>query len=490
MARKSNTKEITIDPVSRLEGEAKISIFLDDAGNVEDAYFQTVELRGFEKFCLGRPAEELPRIVTRICGVCPWAHHMASAKALDALFGTPPTDVGRRLRVIGYADHMWYSHSAHFFALAAPDFLIGPQADPAVRNIIGIIGAEPKLAKQILDARNKSHVVQQIIGGKSIHPVTAIAGGMAKGITAEERDKIEQLSKDLVEFSQFSLQLFEDAVLKNKDYLDLITGDIYQLNTHQMGIVNDKGCVDYYDGDLRVDDPSGKKLYQFAPEDYLDYVSEKSLPWTYIKFPFLKRIGWKGLEEGADSGVYRVGPLPRSHVGTYGTPLAAEAQKAMHDVVGKPTDLLMANHWTRLVEMLNAAEIMLENIQEPTITSHNFRNEVTNAPVGPGIAAVEAPRGTLIHHYNADEAGMVTRVNLIVATTHNNAGMTMSVKRAAQHMIRNGNVSEGILNQVEMAFRAYDPCLACATHSLIGRMPMDIKVFDSSGQLHKRVTRK
>ncbi len=478
-------KRIVIEPFTRLEGHGRIDIFLDDAGDVANAYLRVPELRGFEKFCEGRPVEELPRITPRICGVCPSAHHLASTKAVDAVFHVDPPQVAKKIRELYYCAHMVHSHIAHFYALAAPDFVLGPTSDPAQRNILGVIAkVGVDIGLQVIKTRADAQHIQEVIGGKATHSVCGLPGGVSKAITEEERSDFEDKAKKMVEFSKFSLKLFSDVVLSNKEYVDIILGDVYYMTSYYMGMVDDNNKVNFYDGDIRVVDPEGKEVVKFKPADYLDIIAEHTEPWTYLKFPFLKKIGWKGLVYGMDSGVYRVAPLARLNVADgMATPLAqAEYEKMYSTLGGKPAHHTLANHWARLIELQYAAERLLELCQDKEITDPNVRTLPTATPTE-GVGVVEAPRGTLFHHYQTDANGMVKKVNLIVATGNNNAAMCISIKKAAQGLIKAGNVAtEGILNMVEMAYRAYDPCIACATHSLPGQMPLEIVIYDKEGK--------
>ena len=478
-------KRIVIEPFTRLEGHGRIDIFLDDAGDVANAYLRVPELRGFEKFCEGRPVEELPRITPRICGVCPSAHHLASTKAVDAVFHVDPPQVAKKIRELYYCAHMVHSHIAHFYALAAPDFVLGPTSDPAQRNILGVIAkVGVDIGLQVIKTRADAQHIQEVIGGKATHSVCGLPGGVSKAITEEERSDFEDKAKNMVEFSKFSLKLFSDVVLSNKEYVDIILGDIYYMTSYYMGMVDANNKVNFYDGDIRVVDPEGKEVVKFKPADYLDIIAEHTEPWTYLKFPFLKKIGWRGLVDGMDSGVYRVAPLARLNVADgMATPLAqAEYEKMYSTLGGKPAHHTLANHWARLIELQYAAERLLELCQDKEITDPNVRTLPTATPTE-GVGVVEAPRGTLFHHYQTDANGMVKKVNLIVATGNNNAAMCISIKKAAQGLIKAGNVAtEGILNMVEMAYRAYDPCIACATHSLPGQMPLEIVIYDKEGK--------
>jgi len=485
-------KRITIDPITRLEGHGKIEIFLDDRGNVKNAYFQVPELRGFEKFSEGRPVEELPRITPRICGVCPGAHHIASAKAVDAVYGVEPTPVARKLRELFYNAHFIHSHVAHFYALAAPDFVVGPDADPAERNILGLIAKVGlEAATEVIKHRSYAQKIQEIIGGKATHPVAALPGGMSRPITEEERAEIEKMAHSFVKFADLSLNLFKELVLGNKEYVDLIVGDIYADETHYMGLVNEYNQVDFYDGLIRVVDVNGHEIVKFAGKDYLDHIAEGVEEWSYLKFPYLKAKGWKGLVGGQDSGVYSVGPLARLNAADgMKTPKAQAAYERLFETLGgKPVHGRLAHHWARLVEIMQAAEESVELIQDPEITSTDTRQRLENTP-DEGVGVVEAPRGTLFHHYFTDERGIVKKANLIVATVHNNAPICMSVKKAAQNLIQGGEPKEGLLNMVEMAFRAYDPCYGCATHSLPGEMPLEVVIRSwESGEIKDRLRR-
>jgi len=487
-------KRITIDPITRLEGHGKIEIFLNDEGNVDNAYLQIPELRGFEKFCEGRPVEEMPRITPRICGVCPGAHHMASTKATDAVYHVDPPLAAKKLRELFYCAHMIHSHIAHFYALAAPDFVLGPTSDPAERNILGVVAKVGlEVGGEVIKHRAYAQDIQSVIGGKATHPVCGLPGGMSKPITEEERKDFEEKAKSLVEFGKFSLKLFNDLVLANKEYLGLITGDIYTMKSYYMGLVDVNNKVNFYDGDIRVVDPDGKEVAKFRPADYLDYIAEHTEPWSYLKFPFLKKVGWKGMVDGKDSGVYRVNSLARLNVADgMATPLAqAEYEKMFDTLGGKPVHATLAFHWARIIEILYAAERLLELCLDEEITSPEVRVIPTAVPApNEGVGVVEAPRGTLFHHYQTDDKGIIQKVNLIVATVQNNPAMNMSVKKAAQGLIQNGKVvSEGLLNMVEMAFRAYDPCMACATHALPGQMPLEIVIRDNKGNMVDRLSR-
>jgi F420-non-reducing hydrogenase large subunit len=477
-------QRITIDPITRLEGHGKIEIFLNEEGDVANTYFQIPELRGFERFCIGRPVEEMPLLTNRICGVCPEAHHMAAAKAADAVFHVDPPHTAKMLRELLYSAFYVTDHATHFYALSGPDFIMGPDAPVAERNILGVIhkvGLE--IGGKVIQARKAGHAVVEIIGGRKVHPCTSIPGGLTKGITEEQRKEIEAMGRWAVEFAQFSLKIFNDIVLGNKAYVDLILGDIYTHRTYYMGLMDENNKVNFYDGKVRVVDPDGKEFVKYEPKDYLLHIAEHVEPWTYLKFPYLKNVGWKGLVDGKDSGIYMATPLSRLNASEgMATPLAqAEYERFYTTLGGKPVHQRLATHWARLIEMLYAAERWVELATDPEITSPNFHTIPTEKPTE-GVGIVEAPRGTLTHHYTTDERGVLTKVNLIVGTTNNYAPMSMSINKAASGLIKKGTVvTEGMLNMVEMAFRAYDPCFGCATHSLPGRMPLEVTIRDAGG---------
>ena len=474
---------IAIDPITRLEGHGKIEIFLDEAGEVENCYFQVPELRGFEVFCLGRPAEEMPRLTSRICGVCPEAHHMAAAKALDALYHVDPPPAAKKLRELLYSAFFVTDHATHFYALGGPDFVVGPDAPAAERNILGVIAKVGlEIGGKVIAARKRNHQVIEMIGGRTIHPVSALPGGMSHAITEEQRLEIVKIARQNVEFGQFSIELFEQVVLHNQAYVDLITSEAYTQRTYYMGLVDRNNHVNFYDGVVRVVDPEGVEFVSYMPDQYAQHIAEHVEPWTYLKFPYLRKVGWKGFVDGKDSGVYCATPLSRLNAADgMATPLAqAEYERMFETLGGKPVHHTLATHWARLVELLYAAERMLELAQDPEVASPNVRTLPDQKPTE-GVGIVEAPRGTLTHHYFTDENGILQEVNLIVGTTNNHAPIFMSIKRAAEGLIHQGVVSDGILNRIEMAFRSYDPCLSCATHSLPGQMPLEVVVRDCTG---------
>lgn len=482
-------KEIIIDPITRLEGHGNVSIFLNDKGEVENAYLKIPELRGFEKFCIGRRAELMPLLTTRICGVCPVAHHFASVKALDAAFNVAPTSAAKKLRELMNCGYYIYDHTLHFYYLGGPDFIVGPDAPAEKRNILGVIEkAGLDVATEVIKHRAYGQKITEILGGKATHPVCGLPGGISKPLSEENRQEIEKMATSSVEFAKFTLQIFHKHVLGNSAYLDMIKSDAYTMQTYYMGTVDAQNKVNFYDGKVRVVDPSGKEFLKFEPKDYLTHIGEHVEEWTYSKFPYLKKIGWKGLAYGADSGVYRVGPLGRLNASDgMATPLAQAEYEVMYKTLGKPVHGTLAFHWARLIELLYAAERAVQLVKDPEITSTNIRNK-PGAP-GEGIGIVEAARGTLIHHYTLDKDALVKDVNMIVATTNNYPAICMSIRDAAKGLIHEGKVDQGILNKVEMAFRAYDPCFGCATHFAVGQMPLTVEVFDSNKQVIQTLKR-
>ena len=483
------SRKITIDPITRLEGHGKIEVFLNDQGNVDKAYFQVPELRGFERFAHGRPAEDMPQITSRICGVCPTAHHMAATKALDDLYKVDPPEAAKKVRELLYNIFTIEDHALHFFYLAGPDFVVGPKAPKAERNILGVLGKVGlEIGKEVIGMRKQLRDLMTLGMGKTIHPVFGLPGGISKPIAKEDQQKYIAAADHAVEFGQFALKLFGDVVLGNKEYVDLVTSDAYTHKTYYMGLVDENNKVNFYDGKLRVVGPDGKEFAKFDAHEYLDHMSEHVEPWSYIKFPFLKKIGWKGFEDGPESGIFAVAPLARLNAADgMATPLAQEAYEQMFEVLGgRPVHFTLANSWARLIELLYAAERIQQLANDPEIINPKVHTIPTETPVE-GIAVIEAPRGTLFHHYRTDERGIITAANLIVATQNNAARIALSVDKAAKGVISNGEVDDGILNMIEMAFRAYDPCHGCATHALPGEMPLVVSVHDANGDVTREI---
>jgi F420-non-reducing hydrogenase large subunit len=484
-AGSDQSRRVTINPITRLEGHGKIEIFLDAQGDVERAYLQVPELRGFEVFCLGRPAEDMPQLTSRICGVCPTAHHMASTKTLDDLYQVEPTPVGRKLRELVYNTFTLEDHALHVFVLGGPDFIVGPEAPPEQRNIVGVIqkvGLEA--GKKVIGMRKRLRELIAYFGGKVVHPVMGLPGGVSKPLKPEDLPRFKQLAADGVEFAQWTLEVFHQLVLCNPDYVKMITSDAFTHRTCYMGTVDEQNRVNFYDGKIRVVDCDGKEVCKFNAQQYRDFVAEHVEPWSYMKFAFLKQRGWNGFAEGPQTSIYSVGPLARLNAAE--GMASPKAQAAFDDFYktlgGRPVHHTLANHWARVIEMLYAAERMEQLINEPDITSPDVRRLPVNVPKS-GMGVVEAPRGTLFHHYETDERGILSMANMVVATGNNAARIAMSVERAAKALIRAGKVTEGLLNKVEMAFRAYDPCLGCATHSLPGHTPLKVRIYGPDRKL-------
>lgn len=472
----TNGKKIVIQPVSRIEGHAKVTIQLDDAGNVQDTWVNVIELRGFEKFCIGKPVEELPRIVTSICGVCPWSHHLASAKACDAVFGVQIPSAAKKLRELCNAIAYTEEHILHFYFLAGADFVMGPDADYSIRNVIGIAQKLPDVAKRVVRCRHLGAQMLEIVSGKSIHPVTAVPGGFSKPLRKEEVEKLKPMANEILELAKFTIDYAKKNIFPQ--FLDAVK-TLGVIETGFLGTVKKDGALDLYDGILRMMTPNGK-YEEFTYEQYTDFIAEHIEPWSYLKFPYMKKAGKFSMDLDSPSGIYRTNTLARINVCDYiPTPLAQKELEEFRKNFGRPAQLTLLYHWARLIELLYNSEKIIELLNDPEITSTDIR-----VPVKPraarGVGCVEAPRGTLIHDYETDANGVVTNINLIVGTTHNNAPINMSVKKAAKMLIKEGKYDQGILNRVEMAIRAYDPCLSCATHNLDGTLPVKIEIVDKN----------
>lgn len=486
-------KRITIDPITRLEGHGKIEIFLNEKGEVQESYLQVPELRGFEKFCEGRKAEDMPQLTSRICGVCPVAHHFAATKALDMAFGAEPTVTAKKLRELIYCGYYIYDHILHFYFLGGPDFIVGPNEAKEKRNILGVIekvGLE--LASEVIKHRAYGQKMTEILGGKPTHPVCGIPGGVTKALTKDERNEMEKMAQSCYEFAQKTLNIFHKIVLENPKYMSMITNPAFSLNLYNLGLVDDKNRVNFYDGMIRVCDPNGKEYIKFAPKDYLKHISEEVIEWTYVKFPYLKEIGFKGLSDGIDSGIYRVGPLGRLNAADgMATPKAQEEYEMMFDTFqAKPVGNTLAFHWARLIELLYATERALELLKDSTICDPDIRN-MNYQFQETGIGIVEAARGTLFHHYELTDDRLIKKVNLIVATTNNNGAINLSIRNAARELIKNNinetTIAEELLNTIEMFYRAYDPCMACASHSF-GAFHLKINIYDKNKNLIKTIS--
>jgi len=469
--------------MTRLEGHGKIAIFLDDTGNVDEAFFQVVEFRGFEKFLCGLPIEEVPRTVSNICGVCRGVHFTAAMKASDGVYGVAPTSVAKKLRELFFNAHYVEDHAVILYALGFPDFVVGPDAPAAERNVVGLINAVgAEIGREVLRKRGLAVKIFELLGGKPNHPVAAIPGGWTRTISEVEREQIEKWSDELVDLGKLTLKVFSDVVLKNPAYMKLVTGDIYKVPVNYMGTVDKHNQMALYDGVQKTVDLNGKEISRFSGMEYIDNITERVLPWSYLKMPYQKKIGWKGIVEGEGTSLYAVGPLARFNVAKgLPTPLAHEEFEKFFNTFGaKPVHNILGYHWARAIELLHCAERIQEIIKDPEITSDDARTPLDKV-TGEGVGIVEAPRGTLIHHYNTDDKGIVTDANLIVATTHNKGPINLAVRKAARHFIKDGNVDQGILNHIEMAYRPYDLCLGCATHAVkLGSQPIQIDIFDAN----------
>jgi F420-non-reducing hydrogenase large subunit len=444
---------INIQPVTRIEGHAKVAITLDDAGNVADTKFYVQTLRGFEKFCEGRPVEEMPRTVCHICGICPWAHHLASSKAADGCFGVTPPPTAVKLRRLMQSIAYVSDKILHFYFLAAPDFVIGPDADYSVRNVVGIAQAAPDIAKQVVHMRHLGAQMLEGFAGRAIHPTFSVPGGVSKPLTEAERQKLLPPAQELLEFAKFTMKFAKENVFPK--YMDAIKS-IGVIETGYLGTVSDDGALDFYDGKLRMMKSDGS-CDDFAYDDYLDYIGETVEPWSYQKFPYAKKWGQLNMSLENPVGVYRTNCLARINVADkMATPLAQAELDEFRAAFGRPAKYTMLYHYARLIELLQVAETMVELLSDPEITRTDVRAPVT-VRAGRGVGCVEAPRGTLIHDYECDGEGLVTKVNMIVGSTHNNAAINLSVNQAAREVIKDGKYDQGVLNRIEMAVRSYDP---------------------------------
>ncbi|MBI5590464.1 MAG: Ni/Fe hydrogenase subunit alpha [Deltaproteobacteria bacterium] len=462
------TRHILIDPITRIEGHGKIDIALDSHGKVSDARFQVPEFRGFEKFCEGRAAEEMPILTQKICGVCPTAHHIASTKALDDLFNVSPPLAAQKIRELIYHAFMFEDHLLHVYYLGGPDWLLGPDVPALQRNILGLADRMGKpFTSMMMAARNKSREIIARTSGSALYPVFGLPGGIAKSLNAEDLNFALSASDDMVAFARMSLDLFKKLLLKKSVLAEMMTDPLYYQPTYYLGMVDDAGRLSFYDGRIRVMDPTGTIHSTFEARDFSRHLVERVEPWTYMKTLALKDAGRDGFSGNEPDGIYRVGPLARLNVSSgISTPLAhAEYENMMNYFGIKPVHHTMAYHWARLIEVLYAAERTAELAGDSNILSAEIRNlPKPMLTEQSGTGACEAPRGTLFHDYRANSRAMILKLNLVVATQHNAAAICRSVYQAASRLISDGRVSERITNRIEMAYRAYDPCLACATH--------------------------
>ncbi len=471
-------EKITIEPVTRIEGHAKITINMKEDGNVEHAYLHVNEFRGFEKFCEGRMVFEMPSITPRICGICPVSHHLAAAKAGDALYGVTPPRPASLLRELMHMGQMIQSHGMHFFELAGPDLLLGFDADPEIRNVVGLIQQAPDIALKAVALRKYGQEIIRILGGRRIHPNFAVPGGVNKALTAADRDKILADLDENITTIQLGITIIKDWAEKNAEDINKFA----VFPTGYFGLISEENGLELYDGNIRLIGQDGEQLERFAGKDYLNYIAEHVENWSYLKFPYYKKLGWP-------NGAYRVGPLGRLNISDkIHTPLANEELMVYKQINGgKPVENTLYYHYARLIETLYAAEQVRVLLEDPDILSNDILNTKHNFQ-GEGVGVIEAPRGTLIHHYWAKDNGQLEKVNLIVSTGHNNYAMSKSVDMVAKTYINGQKIHEGLLNRVEAAVRAHDPCLSCSTHA-VGQMPMIVDIVDNEGKLIQTLRR-
>lgn len=472
-------KKITIEPVTRIEGHGRVTIHLDDQGLVEQTFFHVDEFRGLEKFCEGRPYYEMPQITQRICGICPVSHHLAAAKACDEIEGIKIPRPAKLLRELVHMGQMVQSHALHFFHLASPDLLLGFDADPAIRNVIGIIKANPELALKAINLRRYGQQIIERLGGKRIHPNLTVPGGVNSPLGPKDRDEIAAELKTMMAIAQEGIGIIKSWLEANSD----LAAGFATFPSGYMGLVTPEGGLELYDGDIRLKDSRGNLLAQFKPGHYLAHVAEHVESWSFLKFPFYRKLGWPG-------GFYRVGPLARMNiVDKMGTPLAEEELKYWRSLNGgRPVEGSLFYHYARMVEVLYCLERITALLDDPDILSHDVRAYPTVKYPGGGVGVIEAPRGTLFHDYSVDENGQLTRVNLIVATGNNNWAMNVAAGEVAKAYVKGSSLTEGMLNRVEAAIRCYDPCLSCSTHA-IGKMPLEVMLLAADGTVLDRLAR-
>jgi NAD-reducing hydrogenase large subunit len=472
------TTKITIEPVTRIEGHAKVTIHMNEDGSVDHAYFHVNEFRGFEKFCEGRLVTEMQQITPRICGICPVSHHLAASKAGDAALGCPPPRPANLLRELMHMGQMIQSHGMHFFELAGPDLILGFDHDPATRNVVGLINADPELTLKAVRLRKYGQAIISELGERSIHPMFAVPGGVTRAFTATGREKLLAGLDEQIATVQGAIQIFKDWMMRNMDDINRFA----VFPTSYFGLVTPTNSLELYEGNIRLKGRDGNELVKFAPKDYLDHIAEHVEDWSYLKFPYYKPLGFP-------DGAYRVGPLGRLNtVDQIDTPLANEEFKLFKQLNhGLPVENTLHYHYARLIETLFAAERVRVLLNDPDILSTDILNTRQN-PQERGVGCLEAPRGTLIHDYHINENLQLTSVNLIVSTGHNNYAMSKAVDSVAKAYVHGPNVEEGMLNRVEHAIRAHDPCLSCSTHA-VGQMPLEINILDPEGKLLKVLRR-
>ena len=470
-------QKITIEPVTRIEGHARITLHLNDGGEVEKSYLHVDEFRGLEKFSEGRPYFEMTQLTQRICGICPVSHHLASAKTCDVIMGVKIPRPAALLRELLHMAQFVQSHSMHFFYLAGPDLVLGFDADPAVRNVFGIIQANPQLAFKAVGQRRFGQQIIERLGGKRVHPNFAVPGGVNAPLSARDRDEIAKEIEAQIGVAMEGVKLLTGWVEKNQE----VALNFASFSSSYMGLVDENGGLTLYDGQIRICDSEGKRIEQFNAEDYLLHVAEHVEPWSFLKFPYNRKLGWP-------QGAYRVGPLGRLNVIDHiGTPQAqAEFKRFRQLGNGRPVEGSLFYHYARLIELIYALERIAQLLADPDILSTDIRTYGPATPQERGVGVIEAPRGTLIHDYHVDANGLIARANLIVATGHNNWAMNRAVESVAKAFVHGPSVPEGMLNRVEAAVRCYDPCFSCSTHAL-GKMPLEVRVVDKQGRLVARV---
>lgn len=470
------SKTITIEPVTRIEGHARVTIFLDEDGKVQDTHLNVDQFRGFEKFSEGRMYFEMPVITPRICGICPVSHHLASVKACDRVAGVTPPRPANLLRELLHMGQMIQSHSMHFFHLASPDLLLGFDADPLIRNVVGIIQTNPALALKAVKLRQYGQEIIRRLSGRRIHMRWAVPGGVSAPLSQENRDWILSQVDEMIGYIQEGISVAKSWLEANQDLVNKFAN----FRSNYMGMVKD-GALELYEGPLRLVDQDGKLIEEFDGHDYLNYIQEKTEDWSYLKFPYYKKLGWP-------KGVYRVAPLARLNVAERITTPLANAEFANFKALSKgPVEPSLYYHYARLIEDLYAVERTRELCEDEDILSEDILD--TNVQLtGEGVGVIEAPRGTLWHHYWTDENGVITKANLIVATGNNNWAMNTAVNLVAKAFVDGKNLTEGMLNRVEAAIRCYDPCLSCSTHAL-GQMPLIVDIVDAHGNQVKRFQR-
>ncbi|PIP03016.1 MAG: Ni/Fe hydrogenase subunit alpha [Zetaproteobacteria bacterium CG12_big_fil_rev_8_21_14_0_65_54_13] len=471
-------RRIAIDPVTRVEGHGKITLLMDAENRVHEARLHIVEFRGFEKFIQGRPFDEVPTFVQRLCGICPVSHHLAAAKAVDQLVGVDElTPTSLKLRQLLHFGQTLQSHALHFFHLSSPDLLFGFGSDVAMRNIVGVIDKHPEIAIKGVKMRKYGQQVIAAISGKRVHGSAAVPGGMNKSLSVEERNVLLADIADIKSWAQDAVTLNEQIHMTHAENHGFAT-----LNTHFLSMVGGGGELELYHGGLRARKPNGDTIFDhFDYRGYQDIIREEVRPWSYMKFPYLTSLG-------KDEGWYRVGPLARvNNCDFISTPMAEAARQRFRAFAdGGFVHDTLAYHWARMIEALHCAESIELLLNDQDISGDDL--VVTGEKQSEGIGVIEAPRGTLFHHYKIDEEGLIEKANLIVSTTSNNQAMNESVRSVANEYIDGNEITEGLLNHLEVAVRAYDPCLSCATHAM-GKMPLQVELIDANGTLVDRVTK-